>query len=77
MPWWRTMFSTSTMASSTRMPTTSESASSVRMLIVKPKYCMPTKAGIIDSGSATAEISVARAECRNSQTTTTASSAPS
>ena len=38
LPWrrWRTMFSTSTIASSTRMPTTSVNASIVRMFSVKP-----------------------------------------
>ena len=38
---------------------------------------MPAKAGMTDSGSATAEIIVARQSRRNSQTTSTASSAPS
>ena len=74
---WRTMFSTSTMASSTRMPTTSESASSVTTLSEKARYCMPMKAGITDSGSATAETKVARKSCRNSHTTFTARIAPS
>ncbi|MCY1372759.1 hypothetical protein D9M69_599910 [compost metagenome] len=36
MRMWRTMFSTSTMASSTRMPITSDMASSVTTLMVKP-----------------------------------------
>ena len=36
MRMWRTMFSTSTMASSTRMPMTSDMASSVTTLMVKP-----------------------------------------
>ena len=74
---WRTMFSTSTMASSTRMPTTSDSASSVITLMEKPSHCMPMKAGMTDSGSATAETNVARQSRKNSHTTTTASSAPS
>ncbi len=74
---WRTMFSTSTMASSTRMPTTSESASSVMMLIEKPSMYMPMNAGSTDSGSATAETMVARQLRRNSHTTTTARMAPS
>ena len=71
------MFSTSTMASSTRMPTTSDSASSVITLMEKPSHCMPMKAGMTDSGSATADTNVARQSRKNSHTTTTASSAPS
>ena len=74
---WRTMFSTSTIASSTRIPTTRESASSVTTLMVKPIWCMPMKAGMADIGSATADTSVARHSRRNSHTTSTASAAPS
>ena len=71
------MFSISTMASSTRMPTTSDSDSSVTTLSEKPSRYMAPKVGMIDSGSAVAETSVARQSRRNSQTTSTASSAPS
>ena len=71
------MFSISTIASSTRMPTTSDSDSSVTTLIVKPNRCIAKKVGMIDSGSATAEISVARQSRRNAHTTITASRAPS
>ncbi len=74
---WRMMFSISTMASSTRMPTTSDSDSSVTTLMVKPNRCMTAKVGITDSGSAVAATSVARQSRRNSHTTSTASSAPS
>ena len=74
---WRTMFSTSTMASSTRMPTTSDKASSEITLTLKPSRYMPANAGITDSGSATADTNVARRLRRNSQTTSTASTAPS
>ncbi len=74
---WRTMFSTSTMASSTRMPMTSDSASSDTTLIEKPKKYMPISAGKIDIGSATADTRVARPLRKNSHTTSTASSAPS
>ena len=74
---WRTMFSTSTIASSTRMPTTSDSASKVITLTLKPRKCIPMKAGITDSGSATADTRVARQSRRNSHTTSTASTAPS
>ena len=71
------MFSTSTMASSTRMPITSDSASSVTTLMEKPSQAMPMKAGITDSGSATADTKVARQSRRKSQTTMTARMAPS
>ena len=73
----RTMFSTSTIASSTRMPTTSVSASSVRMFSVKPSAQMAQNVGMIDSGSASADTSVARQSRRNSQTTKIARIAPS
>ena len=71
------MFSISTIASSTRTPTTSDSASSVTTLSVKPSRYIAPNVGMIDSGSAVAETIVARQSRRNSQTTSTASSAPS
>ena len=71
------MFSISTMASSTRMPTTSDSASSVTTLSVKPSKYIAAKVGMTDSGSAVADTKVARQSRRNSHTTSTASSAPS
>lgn len=74
---WRTMFSISTMASSTRMPTTTDSASSVIRFRLKPNRCITAKVGMIDSGSATADTQVARQSRRNSHTTSNASSAPS
>ncbi len=74
---WRTMFSISTMASSTRMPTTTDSASKVIMFRVKPNMCITAKVGMIDSGSASAETQVARQLRRNSHTTSSASAAPS
>ena len=74
---WRTMFSTSTMASSTKMPMTSESASSVTTLMEKPSQAMPMKAGTTESGSATAETKVARRSRKKSHTTSTAKIAPS
>ena len=78
-PWarWRMMFSISTMASSTRMPTTSDSDSSVTMLMEKPRACIAANAGITDNGKAVAETRVARQSRRNSQTTITARTAPS
>ena len=71
------MFSISTMASSTRMPTTSDRLSRVTRLMENPRRCMAAKVGMIDSGSAVAEIRVARQSRRKNQTTITASSAPS
>src|SRR5512134_3255355 len=66
---WRMMFSISTIASSTRMPTTSDSDSSVTTLMVKPIKYIAKKVGMIDNGSATAEIIVARQLRRNTHTT--------
>ena len=71
------MFSTSTMASSTSMPTTSVSASMVSVFIVKPKVCRAQNVGMTASGRAAAEISVARMSLRNSQTTMMARIPPS
>ncbi len=77
MRMWRTMFSISTMASSTRMPVTSVSASSVTRLSEKPSACMAQNAGRIDSGSAMAAMRVARQSRRKMNTTMMASTAPS
>ena len=77
MRMWRTMFSISTIASSTSTPATRLSASSVMLLSVKPSSSMTQKVGIADSGIASAEITVARQSRRNRNTTTTASTAPS
>jgi hypothetical protein len=67
---WRMMFSISTMASSTRMPTTSDSEISVTPLSVKPRRYIAAKVGMAASGSAAAATSVARQSRRNSHTTT-------
>ena len=56
MRMWRTMFSISTMASSTSTPATSDSASRLIELSVKSIHCMNAKVGIADSGIASAEI---------------------
>ena len=74
---WRTIFSISTMASSTRMPVTSVIASRLMPFSVKPSHDMTKKVGMIDKGSATAAIIVARQFRRNRNTTITASAAPS
>ncbi len=77
MRMWRTMFSISTIASSTRMPVTSVIASRLTRFSEKPIASIAQKVGMIDSGSATAVTMVARMSRRKMNTTTTASSAPS
>ena len=72
-----TMFSISTIASSTSTPATSASASSESWFKLKPSRSMNQKVGIADSGMATAEIAVARQSRRKKNTTTTARIAPS
>ena len=52
MRMWRTMFSISTIASSTSTPATSDSASRLMEFSVKPIHCMKAKVGIADSGMA-------------------------
>ncbi len=71
------MFSISTIASSTSRPITSDNASSVTVFSVKPMKYIAANVGMIDSGSADAETSVARQSRRNSHTTRIASIAPS
>ena len=68
------MFSISTMASSTRMPTTSVMPSRLTRLSEKPIMSIAQKVGMTDSGSAIAETSVARQSRRKMSTTMTASS---
>ena len=70
------MFSMTTMASSTRMPIDSDSASMVMLLKVKPITWMKAKVAITEVGMASALINVARKSCRKNRITTTASSAP-
>ena len=77
MRMWRTMFSTSTMASSTSTPATSARASRDSELRLNPSKSMKKKVGMADSGMATAEMKVARQSRRKKKTTTTASTAPS
>ena len=77
MRMWRTMFSISTIASSTRMPVTSVIASRLTRFSEKPIASMTQKVGMIDSGRASAVTIVARTSRRKRNTTMTASSAPS
>jgi hypothetical protein len=71
------MFSISTMASSTRMPMTRVRASRVTTFSEKPITAMKKKVGISDTGMAMAVIRVARHSRRNRNTTRAASSMPS
>ena len=73
----RTMFSISTIASSTSTPATSDRASRLISFSVTSISDMNANVGIADSGMASAEIAVARHSRRNSQTTSTASREPS
>ncbi|MNU96193.1 hypothetical protein D3C71_862230 [compost metagenome] len=74
---WRSIFSTSTMASSTRMPTITASASRLTVFSVKPNHAIAAKVGMMESGKADAATSMARQSRRNSHTTKTARIAPS
>ena len=77
MRMWRTIFSISTIESSTRMPVDRVMARKLTRLSEKPSASMAQKAGKIDSGSDTATITVARQSRRNRNTITTARIAPS
>ncbi len=77
MRMWRTMFSISTMASSTRMPVTMVMASRLTRLSEKPAASSAQNAGMIDSGSAIAAMMVARRSRRKMNTTMMARTAPS
>ncbi len=72
----RTMFSSTTMASSMTMPTASASASSVRKLRVKPATHIIPKVPMMEMGIASAAMIVLRTLPRKSSTTSAASSAP-
>ena len=70
---WRTMFSSITMASSTTKPTDSVSASSVILLIEKPKAYIAAQVPISDTGTASAGMMVADTLRRNRKITMTTS----
>src|SRR6185437_6189221 len=65
----RSMFSSTTIASSTTMPIDSTIANSVSVLIEKPNIHNPANEPIKEIGTATRGISVARQLCRNKYTT--------
>ena len=73
---WRTMFSRTTMASSISMPMASERPIRVRVLSVKPNTCMTVKEAITAIGRVRPVMTVERQEFRNTNTTSTVSSAP-
>ena len=77
MRMWRTIFSISTMASSTRMPVDSVMARNETRFSEKPSRSIAQNAGKIDSGSEIAAMMVARMSRKNSNTTMTARIAPS
>ncbi len=68
---WRTMFSSTTMASSTTNPTARVSAISDRLSRLYPSRCMTAKVPMSDIGSASAGITVARTFRRNRKITIT------
>ena len=69
----RSTFSTTTMASSTTIPTASTSPNSDSVLSVKPNVAMKKKVPISDTGMAMSGITAARQVCRNITTTSTTS----
>ena len=77
MRMWRTMFSISTIASSTSTPATRPMAMVDMKFMVIPNMLMNQKAGMAESGMEIADISVARISRRKMRTTSTARTAPS
>ncbi len=73
----RSTFSTTTIASSTTMPTASTRPNNVSVLIEKPSRCSTAKAPMIDTGTASSGMIDARQVCRNRITTSTTSSTAS
>jgi hypothetical protein len=69
----RSTFSSTTMASSTTMPIASTRPNSVSVLMEKPSTYRPAKVPMIDTGTASTGMSVARQLCRNRNTTSTTS----
>jgi hypothetical protein len=65
----RSTFSTTTMASSTTMPMASTRPKRVIEFTENPNICMPKKVPMIDTGTASAGMSVARQLCRKMNTT--------
>ncbi len=70
----RSTFSTTTMASSTTMPTASTRPNSVRLLIENPSAAITAKVPTSDTGIAMIGMIAGRQPCRNTSTTMTTSS---
>ena len=70
------MFSITTIASSTRMPIDSDSASIEMLLKLKPMYDMNAKVATTEVGIASAAMKVARMSCKNTRMMMIVSSAP-
>ena len=73
----RSTFSTTTIASSTTMPTASTSPNSVRLFSVKPNIAMKKNVPISDTGIATIGMIAARHVCRKMMMTSTTSTTAS
>ncbi len=67
----RSMFSTTTMASSTTMPMESTRPNSVRVFTVKPTAFITARVPISETGMATMGMSAARQDCRKMRMTMT------
>ena len=74
---WRTMFSISTIASSTTMPMASTKPNSVRVFSEKPKAAIAAQVPISDTGIAMIGISAVRQLWRKTITTRTTSATAS
>ena len=68
---WRSTFSTTTMASSTTMPTASTRPNSVRLLMDSPNAAITAKVPISETGMAMIGMIAARQRCRKRITTNT------
>src|SRR5690554_120433 len=73
----RSTFSTTTIASSTTMPIASTMPNSVSVLIENPSASIPANVPTIATGTASNGISVARHDCKNTNTTTSTSTTAS
>ena len=73
----RSMFSTTTMASSTTMPVASTRPNRVSELIEKPASSSAASVPMMATGTATSGMTLARHVCRNTTTTSTTSSTAS
>ena len=70
---WRSTFSTTTIASSTTMPTASTRPNRVRLLIENPSAAITAKVPTSDTGMAMIGMMAGRQPCKNTSTTITTS----